>query len=103
MIKILFPLWGLLLWNTTITAQQVAYQKPMAATDSLVPAKEIILKGKVFSGDERTGIPGATARVKVGNKGTTTLADGSYSLKVHENSTVIFSQMGYISQQIPVN
>ncbi|SEW22218.1 TonB-linked outer membrane protein, SusC/RagA family [Chitinophaga sp. YR573] len=104
MIKILFPLWGLLLWNMTATGQQqLAYQKPMAATDSLVPAKEIILKGKVFSGDERTGMPGVTARVKVGNKGTTTLVDGSYSLKVHENSTVIFSQMGYISQQIPVN
>jgi TonB-linked SusC/RagA family outer membrane protein len=104
MIKILFPLWGLLLWNTTVAGQQqAAYQKPMSAADSLVQAKEIILKGKVFSGDERTGIPGVTARVKVGNKGTTTLADGSYSLKVHENSTVIFSQMGYVSQEIPVN
>jgi TonB-linked SusC/RagA family outer membrane protein len=97
MIKILFPVWGslLLLWNTTVIGQQ----RP----DTLAQAKEIILKGKVFSGDERTGLPGVTARVKIGNKGTTTLVDGSYSLKVHENSTVIFSQMGYLSQEIPVN
>jgi TonB-linked SusC/RagA family outer membrane protein len=95
---------GLLLLNTMLEAQPlIVYQKPIQPTDSELQAKEIIIKGKVYSADERTGIPGVTARVKVGNKGTTTSADGTYSLKVHENSTVIFSQMGYVSQEIPVN
>src|SRR6188768_3950972 len=95
---------GLLLLNTTVEAQQlVVYQKPIQPADAVLQAKEIIIKGKVYSADDRSGIPGATARVKVGNKGTTTLPDGTYTLKVHENSTVIFSQMGYLPQEIAVN
>jgi TonB-linked SusC/RagA family outer membrane protein len=95
---------GLLLLNTTVQARQlIVYQKPTAPTDAALQAKEIIINGKVYSADDRSGMPGVTARVKVGNKGTATLADGTYTLKVHENSTIIFSQMGYLSQEIPVN
>jgi TonB-dependent starch-binding outer membrane protein SusC len=92
MIKILFPgtqlLLGVLLIISTTTAAQT---------------REIIVKGKILSAEERTGMPGVTARVKVGNKGTTSQADGTYELKVHENSTIIYSQMGFVTQEVPVN
>lgn len=92
---ILIRITGLLLLCSTAFAQQ----KIAAGT----PLKEIILKGKIYDADEKTGLPGVTVRVKVGNKGTTTLPDGSYSIKVHENSTIVISLIGFITQEIAVN
>jgi TonB-linked SusC/RagA family outer membrane protein len=81
----------------------MAVAQQTAVNNTPGQAKEIILKGKVIGTDEGTGLPGVTVRVKVGNKGTTTLPDGSYTLKVHENSTIVVSLMGYVTQELPVN
>ncbi|SHM93458.1 TonB-dependent receptor [Chitinophaga sp. CF418] len=99
--KLLLP--GALLFQMTTVAQQMAVNNPNATPPAIAQAKEIILKGKVIGTEEGTGLPGVTVRVKVGNKGTTTLPDGSYTLKVHENSTIVVSLIGYVTQEIPVN
>lgn len=92
---VLIRITGLLLLCSTVTAQQ--------PTTTASPAKEIILKGKIYDADDKSGLPGVTVRVKVGNKGTTTLPDGSYTLKVHENSTIVISLIGYLNKEVPVN
>ncbi|MVT11859.1 SusC/RagA family TonB-linked outer membrane protein [Chitinophaga tropicalis] len=101
--KLILP--GALLLSSVAVAQQTA----SVVTPKVSPppvasqAKEIILKGRVYGNDDGSGLPGVTVRVKVGNKGTTTQPDGTYTLKVHENSTIVVSLMGFVTQEIPVN
>lgn len=99
--KLLLP--GALLLQMMASAQQLAVNNSNATPPAIAQAKEIILKGKVIGTEEGTGLPGVVVRVKVGNKGTTTMPDGSYTLKVHENSTIVVSLIGYVTQEIPVN
>ena len=47
-------------------------------------------------------LPGVTVLVKGTTIGTSTGADGSFSLSVPENSTLVFSSVGFKNQEIPV-
>jgi TonB-linked SusC/RagA family outer membrane protein len=49
-----------------------------------------------------TGIAGASVRVKGSNAGTSTDANGAFSITVPDNATLIFSAVGYISREIAV-
>ncbi len=49
-----------------------------------------------------TPIPGVNVAVKGTTRGTTTAADGRYTLVVPENSTLIFSFVGLQSREVPV-
>lgn len=69
---------------------------------------EIVLQsftvnGVVTSGDDNSPIPGVTVSVSGTTNGTVTDLDGTYSLSVPEGSTLVFSFIGYIPQEIPVN
>ena len=48
------------------------------------------------------GLPGVTVLVKGTNIGTSTSADGSFSLSVPENSVLVFSSVGFVRQEVPV-
>ena len=50
-----------------------------------------------------SGIPGVTILVKGTQNGTTTDANGSFSLDAPDNGTLVISSIGYASQEIPVN
>jgi TonB-linked SusC/RagA family outer membrane protein len=58
------------------------------------------LTGKVTSGAEATGLPGVSVVVKGTTQGTLTDFDGSYTLEVPVNSTLVFSFLGYQTQEI---
>jgi len=64
-------------------------------------AADIIVKGQVtdISG---AGLPGVSVKVKNTQLGTSTDQAGRYTLKVPENSTLVFSFMGYVNQEIVV-
>lgn len=84
--------------------------------------KQIILSHKSARGNENNQIPagnkrqvkgvivdennepliGVSIRVKDANIGTATDVDGSYSIDVPENSTLVCSYVGYLVQQVPV-
>ncbi len=66
------------------------------------PGADIVVSGQVT---ENAGIPmpGVSIKVKGGTIGTTTDAAGRFTLKVPDNATLIFSYMGYDSQEIAVN
>jgi TonB-dependent starch-binding outer membrane protein SusC len=50
------------------------------------------------------GLPGVNVLVKGTTNGTTSAADGSYSLSAPDgNSTLVFSYIGYTTQEVPVN
>jgi TonB-linked SusC/RagA family outer membrane protein len=59
------------------------------------------ISGKVLSGD--SAISGASVQVKGTTTGTITDASGSFTIKAPRNATLIFSYIGYTSQEINVN
>lgn len=62
---------------------------------------DITVKGKVTDA-QGSGIPGVSVKLKEGAAGSMTDVNGNYMLKVPENGTLVFSYMGYITQEIPV-
>ncbi|WP_324671172.1 TonB-dependent receptor [Hymenobacter sp. GOD-10R] len=50
-----------------------------------------------------TGLPGVTVVVKGTTLGTSTGADGSFSLNVPEGSTLVVSSVGFIKKEVPLS
>jgi TonB-linked SusC/RagA family outer membrane protein len=65
------------------------------------PTKDIAVTGRV-TGDTGEGLPGVNVLVKGTNTGTTTDATGNYSLSVPDNTVLVFSFIGFVTQEIPV-
>jgi TonB-linked SusC/RagA family outer membrane protein len=65
-------------------------------------AQKITITGTV-SDEKGAPLPGATVQVKGATLGTTTGADGKFSLDVSgTNLTLVFSFVGYVAKEIPV-
>ncbi len=62
---------------------------------------QITVTGRV-TGEDGLGIPGASVLEKGTTNGTVTNLDGNYSLRVGNNATLVFSFMGYTTQEVPV-
>lgn len=62
---------------------------------------QTVVSGRVTE-DTGMGIPGVNILVKGTTQGTSTDADGKYSLNVPANSTLVFSFIGYVTQEVPV-
>lgn len=62
------------------------------------------ITGKVLDNISRDPIPGTTIRVK-GNPsiGTATDQNGAFSIKANANDVLVFSSVGYATQEVPVN
>jgi TonB-linked SusC/RagA family outer membrane protein len=68
-----------------------------------VYSQDIMIKGRVLS-EEGESIPGANVSVKNSNLGTVTDIEGNYQIQVpDENQVLVFSFIGYVTQEIPVN
>jgi TonB-dependent starch-binding outer membrane protein SusC len=68
----------------------------------IVSAQERVISGKVTD-VAGNGIPNASVTVKGQSGGTTTSADGSYSLQVPANATaLVFSSVGYAAQEVAI-
>ena len=60
-----------------------------------------ILKGKVV-GDNNEALSSVSVTVKGNTSGTTTDSNGMFTISVPENAILVFSSVGYISQEISV-
>ncbi|AYB32164.1 SusC/RagA family TonB-linked outer membrane protein [Chryseolinea soli] len=65
-------------------------------------AQERTITGKVTSADDNMQLPGANILVKGSSSGTVTDAEGQFSLAVGENTTLVISFVGYVSQEVAV-
>lgn len=66
-------------------------------------AQEISISGTVNSSDDAAGLPGVNIAVKGTSTGTITDLNGSYSLTIpNENAVLVFSYLGYLTQEIKV-
>ena len=57
----------------------------------------------VVTGDDGLGMPGVSVLEKGTTNGTITNPDGNYSIRVGASATLVFSFMGYTSQEVPVD
>lgn len=60
------------------------------------------ITGRVVSADDNQPLPGVSIVVKGSTAGTTTRADGTYSINASANNTLTFSFIGYESQDVAV-
>ena len=67
---------------------------------SMITAQNIEIKGKVTDGAGNLPLPGVNVVVKNTTRGTTTDFDGNYLIKVNSNEILVFSFVGYESQEI---
>ncbi len=65
-------------------------------------AQDVSVSGRVTSSDDGSGLPGVSVQVKGTTRGTTTDGNGTYKLGVSANSRLVFSFIGYKSQEISV-
>lgn len=63
---------------------------------------EITVSGTVIDSDGEV-LPGVTVLVKGTTTGTVSDIDGSYSIPVDEDGTLVFSSVGFIGQEVQVN
>src|SRR5262245_838902 len=58
--------------------------------------------GKVTSADDGSTVPGVNILEKGTSNGTVTDATGNYRINVGDNATLVFSFVGYASQEVAV-
>ena len=66
-------------------------------------AQEQLVTGKVISSDDGLGLPGVAVQVKGETTGTVTDIDGQYQIMVDAKGTLVFSFVGFTTQEIAVN
>ena len=66
-------------------------------------AQELLVVGKVISADDGMGLPGVAVQAKGSTTGTVTDIDGQYSIQVDAQGTLVFSYVGFTTQEIAVN
>jgi len=65
-------------------------------------AQESTITGKVTSAEDNSALPGVSVVVKGSTTGTTTDAQGTYSISAPNGATLVFSFIGLLSQEVPV-
>ncbi|WP_423736732.1 SusC/RagA family TonB-linked outer membrane protein [Chitinophaga caseinilytica] len=67
-----------------------------------IPAwAQTLVSGKVASEDSQP-VPGVTVKIKGGNTGTVTDADGKFSISCATDAVLVFSSLGFLRQEVPV-
>ncbi|SDL48621.1 TonB-linked outer membrane protein, SusC/RagA family [Pedobacter sp. ok626] len=62
-------------------------------------AQQITVTGKVTSADDKLGVPGASVKIKGTSSGVQTNLDGAYSIKVAKGEVLVFSYIGFVTQE----
>jgi len=74
---------------------------PVLSSANVSVVQDVTVAGRVVDA-KGAGLPGVTVVVKGGTQGTGTGPDGSFSLQVPENSTLVFSFVGFTRQEIAI-
>ncbi len=62
--------------------------------------QDIQIKGTVTAAEDGSSLPGVYVLIKGTNNGTATDANGAYQLSVSPNATLVFSSVGYKTQEV---
>ncbi|GAB3823192.1 SusC/RagA family TonB-linked outer membrane protein [Hymenobacter jeollabukensis] len=85
-----------------VSEQTTGAAPAAAATTSGAATADVAVSGRV-TGAGGEPLPGVTVLVKGTAIGTATNADGQFALNVPENSTLVFTAVGYVRQEVPVS
>lgn len=66
-------------------------------------AQNITVKGTVTDGGDKTTIPAVSVQVKGTTTGAQTDVNGNYSISAPANATLVFTYIGYTTQEIAIN
>nr|WP_026308548.1 TonB-dependent receptor [Spirosoma spitsbergense] len=87
----------------TLVGQPAFSAPPTGRPMTENPNQERSVTGKVLSADDNTPLPGVNVAVKGTTRGTTTDANGDYTISVPNGQAVlVFSSVGSITQEITV-
>ena len=67
-----------------------------------VSAQSNLVQGKVTSSDDAAALPGVNVVIKGTSTGTTTGADGTYTIQASNDNTLVFSFVGYATTEVVV-
>lgn len=67
-----------------------------------VLAQNVTVSGRVTSSDDGSALPGVSIQVKGTTRGTTTNAEGAYTISVAPNDRLVFSFIGFGAQEVTV-
>ncbi len=70
----------------------------LLAMSTLTALAQTPISGRV-TGEQNDGIPGVTVSIKGTTRGTTTDATGTFKLNASSNETLVFSYVGYMTQE----
>lgn len=70
---------------------------------SVLFGQQITVSGTVTDAMDGTSLPGVNVIVKGTTMGTTTNAEGEYSIEARPDAILVFSFIGYVEQEVPVN
>jgi iron complex outermembrane recepter protein len=89
-----------LCFAASLSQAQVLLASNKQSTKQKSIDKEV--KGKVVDGKTGDALPGVSVMLKGTTRGTTTSADGTYSINATDNGTLVLSFVGYESKEISV-
>ena len=72
------------------------------STTSVALAQNRAVTGTVTAAEDNAVLPGVSVTVKGTADGTTTDANGRYQLTIPRNTTLVFSSIGFVTQEMPV-
>lgn len=87
--------------NYNINVARIAKRKT-TKDDIEIIIEDVNVSGQVVD-DEGNPLPGVNIIIKGTSNGTITTIEGTYSINAPENSTLIFSFVGFLQEEIPVN
>src|ERR1700754_5191945 len=61
-----------------------------------------VVSGKILAADDGSPIPGVNILEKGTSNGTVTAGDGNYRITVQSGGTLVFSFVGYVTQEVAV-
>jgi TonB-linked SusC/RagA family outer membrane protein len=88
--------------STSNLGYKVLNNNLVVITQKNVDVVDIKVTGKITNANGEP-VPGASVRVKNSSAGTSSSADGTYTLNVPDDATLIISSVGYEDQEIKVN
>ncbi len=65
-------------------------------------AQNAVITGTVLDAGDKSSLPGVNVMVKNSNRGTTTDIDGNFSIEASPSDALVFSFIGYVTQEITV-
>ncbi|WP_245576560.1 SusC/RagA family TonB-linked outer membrane protein [Flexithrix dorotheae] len=83
----------------------VNLNQPVFSDNKLIEEEilQVLVKGKVLSGEDGEPLPGVSILIKGTANGTTTDLDGNFSLNTPEDAILQFSYIGFQIQEVAVN